>query len=483
MWAARARSAAALAAAIGFAALLIPQQAAAHALIGKQDLPIPVWLFIWAAAVVLIVSFVVLSVAWREPRLQSEERRPAPRALSAVIAGPLTDALAGLIGVALLVAVLYAGFEGTEAPDRNFALTFVFVTFFLGGVLLSVLFGDVMRAFNPWRAMGRAFGGVANLVSGQKSAAPLAYPERLGHWPATAGLLAFGWLELIYGVGNVGLAPETVAVATLIYSALTLAGMALFGVEAWVARGETFSVYFNMFSRLSPFVVEERRLMLRRPLSGAPGWGEVPGSMFFVLASIAVTSFDGAQEGTLAEPIRTVFDAFRDLDLSVALSFRITDTIFLGLVLAAVCGLFYLALRGMSGVPGAPSVKRLGRLFAHTLIPIALAYIVAHYFSLFVYQEQAQFSYLLSDPLGDGSDLFGTASHGVDYGLISATGVWYVQVAALVIGHVTALVLAHDRAISIWKQPALATRSQYWMLAVMVGFTTIGLGLLSQANG
>ena len=277
MWASRLRSAAALAASLGFAALLLPQPAAAHALIGKQDLPIPVWLFIWAAAVVLIVSFVVLSIAWREPRLQSENRRPAPPALSALVAGPVTGALAGMAGVALLVAVLYAGFDGTEAPDRNFSLTFVFVTFFLGGVLLSVLFGDVMRAFNPWRAIGRVFGGVVGLVSGQKSAAPFPYPERLGHWPATAGLLAFGWLELIYGVGNVGLAPETVAVATMIYTALTLTGMALFGVDAWIERGETFSVYFNMFSRLSSFVVEDRRLMFRRPLTGAPGWGEVPG--------------------------------------------------------------------------------------------------------------------------------------------------------------------------------------------------------------
>ncbi|HET8593115.1 MAG TPA: fenitrothion hydrolase, partial [Solirubrobacterales bacterium] len=124
----------------------------------------------------------------------------------------------------------------------------------------------------------------------------------------------------------------------------------------------------------------------------------------------------------------------------------------------------------------------LGRSFAHTLIPIALAYLVAHYFSAFVYQEQAQFTYILSDPLGDGSDLFGTAGYGIDYGVISSNTVWYVQVASLVIGHVVALTLAHDRALAVHDNVRDASRSQYFMLAVMVGFTCFGLYLLSAAN-
>ena len=125
----------------------------------------------------------------------------------------------------------------------------------------------------------------------------------------------------------------------------------------------------------------------------------------------------------------------------------------------------------------------MGRQFAHAFIPIALAYLVAHYFSLFVFQEQAQFTFLLSDPLGDGSDLFGTAGGGIDYTSISANTIWYVQVGALIVGHVTALVLGHDRALQIYGDSRVAARSQYWMLALMVGFTSLGLYLLSQANG
>ncbi|HNH86257.1 MAG TPA: fenitrothion hydrolase, partial [Solirubrobacterales bacterium] len=106
-----------------------------------------------------------------------------------------------------------------------------------------------------------------------------------------------------------------------------------------------------------------------------------------------------------------------------------------------------------------------------------------HYFSLFFFQEQAQFTYLLSDPLGTGTtDLFGTASYGVNYNAISNQVIWYVQVAALVCGHVAGLVLAHDKAITIWKDYRTAARSQYWMLAVMVAFTCFGLFLLSVSN-
>jgi len=143
--------------------------------------------------------------------------------------------------------------------------------------------------------------------------------------------------------------------------------------------------------------------------------------------------------------------------------------------------LYRLGVRGMVTVAPGHDASELSRRFAHTLVPIALAYVVAHYFSLLAFQGQAM-AYLASDPLGDGSDLFGTAGQTVDYAIISATGVWYVQVGALVIGHVAGLALAHDRALVVYDRLRDATRSQYWMLAVMVAFTTFGLWLLSQAN-
>jgi hypothetical protein len=124
--------------------------------------------------------------------------------------------------------------------------------------------------------------------------------------------------------------------------------------------------------------------------------------------------------------------------------------------------------------------SELARLFVHTLAPIALAYVVGHYFSLLAYQDQAV-AYLASDPLGNGSDVFGTADLGINYAIVSATAVWYVRVAVLVTGHVSGVVLAHNGALGVYASLRGAARSQYWMLTVMVGFTSLGLFLLSEA--
>jgi hypothetical protein len=466
--------------------LLAPLEVVGHALVGRQDLPIPEWLFAWAAAFVLIISFFALTVLWHRSRFEETGWRALAPWVSKALLNRGVEVLCGALGVFLLGLTVWAGLNGTEAPDRNFSVTFVFVTVWLGFVALSVVFGDVFRAFNPWRAIGRATGGLFKAVAGQQAPAPLAYPERWGRWPAAGGLVAFVWLELVYGAGGfqtVGLTPHTVAVATLVYSAYTFVAMALFGTERWIERGETFSVYFHMFSTLAPFEVRDGAVGLRRPLSAAGRWvAEAPGSVALVLLTIGATTFDGASEGTLSEPILTVQGWFDDLGLGPLTALRVTNSIFLALSLAFVAGLYWAGIYGMHTVRAKLATAELGRLFAHAFIPIALAYLVAHYFSLVLFQEQAQFTFLLSDPLGDGSDIFGTAGSGIDYGAISANGIWYVQVAALVIGHVTALVLGHDRALKVYGDTRLAARSQYWMLALMVGFTSLGLFLLSQSN-
>jgi hypothetical protein len=479
----RAAGGAALAASI--AALAFPEPASAHAFGGgRTDLPIPPWLFAWAASVVLIVSFFALSVLWKQPRFEREDWRPLSERLSRALLNPVTEVLAGLVGVALLGFAVWTGLHGTEAPDRNFSLTFIFVTCWLGFAVLSVVFGEVFRPFSPWRAIARAVGGLFRSLTGERPA-HLPYPDWLGRWPAAAGLVAFVWFELIYGAGggaSVGLTPHSAAVAALVYSGYTLAMMAVFGAEEWTDRGETFAVYFNMFSQLSGFEVREGRVGRRRPFSGATRWAAVPGSIALVVASLATTSFDGAQEGALKDPIDSTFNTLVDHGLNLTNAYRVTNCIYLGICLAGVAALYLIGVQGMRTIRNAPPASRLRPGFAHTLIPIAFAYLVAHYFSLFVFQEQAQFTYLLSDPLGTGRNIFGTASSGINYGLLSSTTIWYVQVGALVVGHVCGLTMAHDRAVTYWGDYQQASRSQLWMLAVMVGFTSFGLYLLSQAN-
>jgi uncharacterized membrane protein len=168
----------------------------AHALVARKDLPIPAWLFAWGASIVLIVSFFALSAAWRKPKFEQERWRPVGAGLSRALLSVPVQVICGVIGVLLLGFSIYAGLHGTEAPDRNFALTFVFVTAWLGFPLFSVIFGDVFRPFNPWRAIGRAIGGAFSAIAGQRPA-HLAYPEKLGRWPAAIGLLAVVWLEVV----------------------------------------------------------------------------------------------------------------------------------------------------------------------------------------------------------------------------------------------------------------------------------------------
>ena len=148
---------------------------------------------------------------------------------------------------------------------------------------------------------------------------------------------------------------------------------------------------------------------------------------------------------------------------------------------ALVAGFYALGSRYAHRFAPALSAERLRRGFVHSLVPIALVYVAAHYLTFLLFEGQG-ITYLLSDPLGRGWDLFGTASSAVDYGLISQNQAWYAQVACVVAGHVAALMLAHDRALTLYAQGRAAARSQYAMLVIMIGFTTLALWLLAQAG-
>jgi hypothetical protein len=393
--------------------------------------------------------------------------------------------LCGGLGLFLLGVAIYAGFEGTSAPDRNIALTLLFVTSWLGFPLFSVILGNVFAAFNPWNAIAAPVGAGYRKLAG-RAPRHFEYPEKLGRWPAAVGLAAFVWLELIHGTGGgvaVGVEPEAVARAASYYTAYTLIMVAAFGREKWFANGEIFSVYFGMFGSLGKFEFSDGTLGVRRFLAGSTRWVAGAGSVAVIITSIGTTTFDGAQEGVFKGGVDQAISWLGDLGLGATASVRLGSTIFMAISIAIVALVYLIGIRGMSTVPGAPDRWKLWRGFGHVLIPIAFAYLAAHYFSLFFYQIQAQFTFLLSDPLGTGTtDLFGTAAYGINYGAINSEIVWYVQVGTLVAGHVAGLLLAHDRAIGVWSDYRQAARSQYWMLAVMVGFTCFGLFLLSVSN-
>jgi hypothetical protein len=433
---------------------------------------VPAWLFAWAAAIVLVISFVVLSTMWSSPRLQDGHERKVSRWPNALVIP------AGAIGLALFALVVYAGYEGVPFYTANFDPTFIFVIFWVAVPVSSVLFGDWFRAFSPWRAFARAIRWLAARAN-LRWRAPLRYPGGLGRWPVVAGLVAFGWLELVYHDHD---NPVLLASLSLAYFVLMLAGMALFGIEQWSERGDAFGGYFGLLGRLSSVSVHDRALWLRRPLSGVTSLVEEPGMVALVLVIIAITTFDGASNGVVWNTLQPhVQSVFTGLGLGETPSDEIADSLGMLLAIGVVTSFYRVGVLGMRSVSRRFSTRQLSRSFAHTLVPIAFAYVLAHYFSLLVWQGQA-IGYLASNPLGHGTNYFGTAGWHVDYAFLGSTAIWYVQVIALVSGHAAGLTLAHDRALAEYPSPQDAVRSQYWMLVVMVGFTSLGLWLLSAVN-
>ncbi len=460
-------------------ALALPASADAHGIVGKADLPIPVWLFSWTAAIVLVVSFVALSTLWRTPQLQTERRRRVLRLPKAL------DALAGAIGVALFALVVYSGFDGAQVANANFSVTFVYVIFWVGLPVLSVIFGDVFKAFSPWRATARACEGVLGLLRGASAEGSarrplLSYPRALGQWPALAGIVGFAWLELVYVDRD---DPSTLAALALGYFAVMLAGMLLFGVEQWSGSADGFGVYFGLLARISPLVRDEQgRVCVRRPLSGLPGLELRAGTVTLIGALIGTTTFDGFSNGGIWRKNEPHLQSlFADLGFSQTPALELAYSLGLLLCIGLIVAVYRVGILGVRSVSARYGAGELTRAFAHTLVPIAFAYVLAHYFSLLLWQGQA-IGYLASDPLGDGSNLLGTAGYEIDYHVISYAAIWYVQVAALIAGHVGGLALAHDRALVMYDEPEEAVRSQYWMLAVMVAFTSFGLWLLSDVG-
>jgi hypothetical protein len=454
----------------------------AHGIGGKADVPISDTLALIAAAIVLVVSFVILALFWPRPKLEGDSWRPIgtgdPRGAQPAF-WQVIDVFCGAVGLALLVVVVWAGFAGVQTPSANIAPTFVYVVFWNGLVLASLLFGDLFRAFNPWRAAARPVAWLAERIAGSPLPAPLRYPERLGHWPAAAGIMAFAVLELVVEGGNT---PRNVALGAVIYSAATWIGMALYGIDRWLERGEGFSVYFNLFARISVLERRDGVLGIRRPLSGLTSFRPLAGTVAFMAVVIGSVSFDGFSESdTFTGWLPGLSGFFTDLGLSRSAGLEMAQLLGLAGAVLVVYG-FYLA-----GVWGARTVGpryepgRLARGFVHSLVPIAFVYVAAHYMTQLLFQGQAM-GFLASDPLGEGWDLFGGADAGIDYGVIGATATWYWQIGFVLVGHVAGLVLAHDRALVLYERPKDAVQSQYYLLGVMVGFTCLALWLLSKAN-
>ncbi|MGH2653562.1 MAG: fenitrothion hydrolase [Actinomycetota bacterium] len=432
--------------------------AAAHGLGGRLDLPVPLWLFVYGAAAAVVVSFVALGALWKEPRLEEgAPGRALPEPLQRVLTGPVPDAVVRALSLATFVLVLTAAIAGRDEPSRNLSPVFVYVWFWVGLAFVHALFGNWWATLSPWNTLARFLG------IGDRPRRP--YPKAWGVWPAAILLTAFLWMEL---VSPTGANPRSLAWAIGAYTVLTLAGMATFGREEWNRSGEAFAMYFGLLSRMAALTRrDDGKVVLRPPLAGLPGLDPRPGLVAFVMVVIGSTTFDGFS-GTSTWLSWT--DGLSTTGLAAAGTAGLLATIL------AVSIAYVLAMGAASTVARTPW-HPLAVRFVHSLVPIAFAYVAAHYASYLVLEGQGGIA-LLSDPFGFGWDLFGTATWAINFTLLSAVAVWYVQVFAIVAGHVAGVILAHDRSVAAFRS-SLAMRTQYALLAVMVMFTMTGLLILS----
>jgi hypothetical protein len=438
----------------------------AHGLGGAQDLPIPLPLAVAGATAALVVSFCVLALAWRTPRFQDgRPGRPAPAWLSQIVDDERFRWALRILGLLFFGHVTWALLWGPDLVT-NPALGTFYVLVWVGLVPASLLFGPVVRAISPVRTLNLL---LARATGGDPAVGLLRYPARLGYWPASFGLLVFVWQEL---VNPQSAYLGSVRVFLAAYLAAMLVGAAVFG-DVWFERADPFEVYSNLLAKLSPWIRDGERIVLRSPLANLSRITPRPGLVAVVSVLFGSTAFDSFKD-TIAW-MRFVDDLGTDETLtnSVAL-----------LAFCFVVGATFTAAAMSTGVEhtGPHAVRRtaLPDLFAHSVIPIIVGYMTAHYLSYFV--EQGQSTVIqLSDPMVRGDNLLGTANWSVNYWLsFHPSLLAVVKVLAVITGHVVGVIAAHDRALRLLPARHHVT-GQLGMLVVMVAYTATGLYLLMGA--
>jgi len=419
-------------------AALAPAEAAAHAFGTRYELPLPLAFWLAAAGLAVALSFLVFALALPSG---ASYRQFFLLRIPSLLVGALRA-----VSVGVFVVLIAAGLFGTQDPFRNLAPAFVWIAWWIGFTYLTALVGDLWSVLNPWAVLRPR--GLFKL------------PPAVGVWPAVALLLAFAWIEIVWE-GNA--VPANLAWLALGYSLLTWTGMFVFGRDAWLKSGEVFTVYFGFIARLAP--IEWRtsaELHLRAPAAGLLDPRPVSSSeAFFVIVMLANVTFDGLRD----TPLWAVSDAHWTAAATAGL-----------LVMPCV---FALVIFGICALMGNTSAGELLRLFVPTLLPIALAYHVAHYLPYLLVAGQVVIP-LASDPFGRGWDLFGTAHYKVAVGVVGARFAWYTSVIVIVAGHVLAMYVAQRLALARFSERRTARRSQYPLAALMVAYTMLSLWILAQ---
>jgi hypothetical protein len=463
--------------------------AAAHGFGQRYDLPLPLTLYLCGAALTVAVSCVMLMLFVR--RAPTARDAPGVNLLAfapgRALVSPVVVAVLRLAAVALYLLVLAAGFFGNPSPFRNFVPLGVWALWWVGMAYVSALVIDLWRVVDPldtiFAAAERAW---ARMSGGRMLVRGLRLPTWVGAWPAVALYLVFQWMELVWEGTD---SPRQVAIAISAYSLVTWIGMALFGRSAWLGHGEVFTRVFGVLARFAPLEValDERRRVARlalRPYAvGLLAREPVhPSEIALVVLILSGVSFDGFLETPAWAALAEAWPGGGDGGSADFL--RSAGLVAAPLIFLAVYLVFSYLIARCGATRGSPfdariATRRVAGLFVLTLAPIAIAYQFAHYLSYLVTASQYMIS-IASDPFGWGWNLFGTVTHLVHPNIIDARLVWITSVIAIVAGHVAALWLGHLLAVREFAGPRAAARSQWPMLALMVGYTMLSLWIIAQ---
>jgi hypothetical protein len=446
----------------------------AHGFGQRYDLPIPLWLYLLGAGATVGFSF--LLVAALVPARRSGNRPWRLSLSSGGIVGRLFVLAVRVAGITLFAVVVIAGLIGNQSPFKNIAPTMVWVIGWVGLSFASALIGDIWALVNPWNSLATFVEQHHQRRNPRRSssAPPLSMPW-LDAWPAVILFLLFAWCELIWDGSD---RPRSLALALLGYSAVTWAGMLLFGRSQWLRRGEIFSVAFGLFSRFAPLEAvadgERTRLFLRPYAAGLLSRDPASTALTcFVLLLLATVTFDGILE-TPNWAALAVWLEPRGVDSATLATLGLVGLplAFLGIYLATITLTFRL-------VHSTKGVGELAGWFITTFVPIALAYDVAHNLSFLALGVQYLIP-ILSDPLGIGWDLFGTKLYLIDTGVVTASLMWYTAIVVIVGGHVVAVYLAHTQALRLFPNRTDALRSQTPLVVLMITYTMMSLWILAQ---
>ena len=457
------------------AVALLPTGVFAHGFGQRIDLPVPLYLYLFGAGAVVALSFIVLGLVSGRFTLWLYEY-PAHNLTKHVWFRTLSSRWviepAKLLVVGFFLVALTSGIWGDQNPAFNMLPTVVWVLFAVGIPFISAFIGNIWSVINPFKTL---FEYVEALLKRVRVTIPeYQWSASWGVWPALALFFAFRWVE------NVSLdsaTPFPLAMFVLLYAGVTFTGMALFGKETWLKHGDPFSVFFSFLSRFS--ITEARdidsrtELYLRPPAVGLLQGGASVSQTAFVLLMLSSVAADGM----LSTPFfQNLFSSL----LSIGLPWAVVGTA----GLAGLFAVFTLVYAGFSlltkfiSSDGATTLD-VARRFIYSLLPISIAYEIAHYLSILVVEGQ-RILYLISDPFGKGWNLFGTADYEISYTVLNLKILWNVQVALIVVGHVIAVIIAHAIAERYYKNNQKALISQYPMLALMIFYSCLSLWIMAQ---